>query len=211
MIAACTEPGRVVLAGATGGAFEEALANELSSTGWRVVCLGSLDDLEQEESVDAAFDEALDRLEQVNGLVVLADLGPCHESLDDGCPESWEPGLTRSLRASFLTLRRAVGEFVAAGEGGRALVILSCAIELSTIQAALAAGLVSLCRAIATEYGRRGIACNVLIMPADLATHEAATNAARFLLSDDARYVTGEVMDLRGAPNYFQGFESAGL
>ena len=199
MIAPATMARCVVLAGATKGAFEGALANALSSTGWRVVCLGSLDNLEHEERVDAAFDEALDRLEQVDGLVVLADLGPRHESLADGCPESWERGLTGSLRASFLTLRRALGEFVAAGEGGRALLVLSCAVELSTIQEALASGLVSLCRAIAIEYGRRGIACNVLIIPADHATHEAATNTARFLLSDDARYVTGEVMDLRGA------------
>ena len=58
------------------------------------------------------------------------------------------------------------------------------------------AALESLARSIATEYGRSGVTCNALFVPEGEGRVEAAVETARFLLSEDAGYVTAEVLDL---------------
>lgn len=179
-----------------GGGFENALTEALSGAGWRVACLGAPGNLSSEERVDAAFDRAIEQIGGIDRLVLLANVAQARASLVDDGPAEWERDLLGSLRASFLTLRRGLDEFIGAA-GGRALIVVTRPVDAETIPATLAAGLISLSKAVATEYGRRGIACNALVVAGDGASEvEAAVDAACFLLSDDAGYVTGELIDL---------------
>jgi predicted Rossmann-fold nucleotide-binding protein len=78
------------------------------------------------------------------------------------------------------------------------VILVRCSSAASAIPAALCSALTSLARAVASEYGRRGITCNTVVLAGgDTAVMDAAVELVGFLLSDDAGYVTGDVIDLR--------------
>jgi NAD(P)-dependent dehydrogenase (short-subunit alcohol dehydrogenase family) len=190
----------LVLAGVSGGAaaFGSTLACSLATAGWCVKRLAGVDGLADEERVDAAFDEALAEVGDLRGLVIVADLAGLGASLSGSGPTEWEAALMGPLRASFLVARRGLDELMSGGAGGRVLLVVESSPAAGTIPATLHAGLVSLSKAIANEYGRRGIACNALIVSRHASSRiETALEAARFLLSNESGYVTGEVIDLR--------------
>jgi NAD(P)-dependent dehydrogenase (short-subunit alcohol dehydrogenase family) len=193
----------LVLADMSGdaAALGAALSEALSAAGWRVGRFGAAAESIDEDVVEAMFDRLLGETGDLGACVLVADVRAGGMSLADSGPEEWEAALGTCLRAAFLLLRRAVDEFIGAGDGGRILVVLIAPAAPATIAAALATALSSLSKAIATEYGRRAIACNTLVVPADGETAiDAAVEAASFLLSADAGYITAEVIDLREAP-----------
>ena len=151
-----------------------------------------------EELVDAAFECAAGNAGEMSGLVVTADLTACREALLE-TPDEWMSTVADSLRAAFLTFRRAIDEFIACGAGGRVVLVVRCPSPAATIPATLATAFTSLAKAVANEYGRRGITCNALVLPenSDDDAMDAAADTVRLLLSDEAGYVTGEVIDLR--------------
>ncbi len=193
-------PGGLVVADVTGaaGGLGCALTEALAREGWRTENLRHTRDLSEEQNVDDALDNVLAGMGTPAGMILLADTSAKDVSLTGGCTAAWHAALTSPLRAAFLVARRVVDEFMAGGEGGRLLVFVRCPREPATIPASLCEALVCLARAIAIEYGRRSITCNAVIVPQDgEAAAEAAVQTACFLLSPDAGYINGEVLDLR--------------
>jgi NAD(P)-dependent dehydrogenase (short-subunit alcohol dehydrogenase family) len=191
----------LVLADITGDAatLGSSLGDALSAAGWRVGRIEAAARTVDEDVVEAAFDRVLGDVGDLGACVLVADVRGAGVSLAEIGPHEREAAAGRPLRAAFLVLRRAVDEFIGAGEGGRIVVVLIASAAPATIAAALTTSLASLSKAIATEYGRRAVACNTLVVPADAETADAAADAALFLLSADAGYVTAEIVDLRDA------------
>jgi NAD(P)-dependent dehydrogenase (short-subunit alcohol dehydrogenase family) len=186
----------LILAGAGDtGDLAPALDRALTEAGWRVGRL-AFDGVEGEDAFDTAFDRVLQETGELGGLVLLAHIRDTVRFAESDSA-AWTAPLFAPLTALFLAARRATDELVGGGAGGRMLVVVSAPVAPRTIAATQQAALVSLARSIATEYGRSGVACNALIVREGNGHGvEAAVESARFLLSEDAGYVTGEVVDL---------------
>lgn len=190
--------GELILVNVTGdsGVLDDALRRELCRAGWRVSRLLGLADAADEERIDAKLDAVFGTMDTPAALVMVVDVGQ-HVPFVDGGVQEWEAPLTACLRVPFLVLRRALDEFIAGGAGGRVVVVIVCPTTPATIPATLRAGLASLSNAVATEYGRRGIACNAIVVPHDAGDITGGiVEMARFLVSENAGYLTGEVIDL---------------
>jgi 3-oxoacyl-[acyl-carrier protein] reductase len=181
-------------------------------------------DVTREEDVERLFDEAERRLPRID--VVINNAGVAHDALlVNTSLADWKRVLDVNLRGPFLVCRRAVDELHAAG-GGRIVNVASFAASGLVGQAAYAAAksaLLSLTRSIAKEVGRRGISCNAVVpgfidtdMVAGLSDEARqarahltpeqrlgqATEVAEailFLASDEASFVTGDVLYVAGA------------
>ncbi len=130
--------------------------------------------------------------------------------------DRWQQALDRRLRAPFLVVQRMVEGFLMTGTAGRIL-LLTRRDDTDPALAAARTALHSFTRSVAREYGRRGIACNAVDLPAygavdvpadgviagvaDDGQDQAANDptgaawapVATFLISPRAAYVSGEV------------------
>lgn len=223
VLAVAADGGQVVFCGRSqdAGAAVCAAATE-AGDGERVHFVAA--DVSLEADVEALFDAALERMGGldvlVNNAAVLRDQLLISTDLAD-----WNAVLGVNLRGPFLTSRRAVMELIADG-GGAIINVGSIAGNGSAGQAAYAAskaGLLSLTRSLAKEYGRRGIRCNAVVpgyletemteaFSADgraarerLSPHrrfgrpEEVVAAIRFLASADASFVNGDALYVAGA------------
>jgi 3-oxoacyl-[acyl-carrier protein] reductase len=168
-------------------------------------------DLSAEASVDRLFDVALEQLPALHVVVhnlasaVKHDARPLIElSLAD-----WNAVLDAQLKMPFWLSRRAIQEFLAAGEGGRLVHILPDPDETPSACFATAhTAFHSFVRSIAKEYGRRGMACNGVVLSsaegsylddranAGSSQQYRAVEAAElvlFLASAEASFVNGEI------------------
>jgi len=140
--------------------------------------------------------------------------------LDETSTELWERTLAINLTGGFLVARRAlpgmralgygrvVGLGAAAGKSGGAK---------SAAYAASKAGLMTLVKTIAAEFARDGVTANIVapalidtqllgatreiagrIPVGRLGTPEEVAAAVAFLVSSEAGYITGEVLDVNG-------------
>jgi NAD(P)-dependent dehydrogenase (short-subunit alcohol dehydrogenase family) len=130
-----------------------------------------------------------------------------------------------NLSSTVFACRCAIPLMIASGGG--AIVNTSSMVALSgdvrpTAYAAAKGGVISFTRFVATQYGRRGIRCNA-IAPGLILTSRAAPRpqavldafarhtlvphhgqpediacAALFLASDEARFITGQVLEVDG-------------
>ncbi len=181
--------------------------------------LGIEADVSDEAAVNAAFDQVEAELGPATILVLNAGILPL-VPLEETSSELWERTLAINLTGGFLVARRAlpgmralgygrvVGLGAAAGKSGGAR---------SAAYAASKAGLMTLVKSIAAEYARDGITANI-VAPAlidtqllgatrevagrvpvgRLGTAEEVAAAVVFLLSGEAGYITGEVLDING-------------
>jgi NAD(P)-dependent dehydrogenase (short-subunit alcohol dehydrogenase family) len=181
--------------------------------------LGIETDVSDEAAVAAAFAEIEAQLGQTTVLVLNAGILPL-VPLEETSAELWERTLAINLTGAFFCARRAlpgmralgygrvVGLGAAAGKSGGAR---------SAAYAASKAGLMTLVKSIAAEYARDGITANV-VAPAlidtqligatremagrvpvgRLGTPEEVAAAVAFLVSSEAGYITGEVLDING-------------
>jgi NAD(P)-dependent dehydrogenase (short-subunit alcohol dehydrogenase family) len=181
--------------------------------------LGVEADVSDEAAVAAAFDEVEARLGAASVLVLNAGILPL-VPLEETSTELWERTLAINLTGAFLCARRAlpgmraqgygrvVGLGAAAGKSGGAR---------SAAYAASKAGLMTLVKSIAVEYARDGITANI-VAPAlidtqllgasremagrvpvgRLGTAAEVAAAVAFLVSGEAGYITGEVLDING-------------
>ncbi len=181
--------------------------------------LGVEADASDEAAVNAAFDTVERELGPVTILVLNAGILPL-VPLEETSPELWERTLAINLTGGFLVARRAlpcmralgygrvVGLWAAAGKSGGAR---------SAAYAASKAGLMTLVKSIAAEYARDGVTANVVapalidtglidagsevvrrIPVGRLGTPEEVAAIVTFLVSGEAGYITGEVVDING-------------
>jgi NAD(P)-dependent dehydrogenase (short-subunit alcohol dehydrogenase family) len=138
----------------------------------------------------------------------------------------WERSLAVNLRGPFLGCKHAIPEMLKRGRG--AIVNTSSASGLTgdlvrTAYGVSKAGVDGLTRYVATQYGKRGIRCNAIApgvietpalrqnVPAEqialferhhltprLGTPEDIAAAVVFLASDDAAFITGQVISVDG-------------
>jgi len=181
--------------------------------------LGIEADVSDEAAVNEAFGEIERSLGTVSVLVLNAGILPL-VPLEETSSELWERTLAINLTGAFFAARRAlpgmralgygrvVGLGAAAGKSGGAR---------SAAYAASKAGLMTLVKSIAIEYARDGITANV-VAPAlidtqligatremaghvpvgRLGTPEEVAAIVAFLVSGEAGYITGEVVDING-------------
>jgi NAD(P)-dependent dehydrogenase (short-subunit alcohol dehydrogenase family) len=140
--------------------------------------------------------------------------------------EVWDQTLAVNLRGGLLGAKYAIPHMIAAG-GGAIVYMSSCAGQfgdLSRVAYGVSkAGIESLTRYVATLYGKQGIRCNA-VAPGVVATPALVANVpveeiemyersavtpslgkpddiagvVSFLLGDDARYITGQVVNVDG-------------
>jgi NAD(P)-dependent dehydrogenase (short-subunit alcohol dehydrogenase family) len=167
-------------------------------------------DLSLPSEVDRLFDVAYERLPGLHILVVNLVQ---QETLFRGMPlietslADWNQGLSLYLRRPFLVTQRAVEEFLIGGESGRIVYVVSAPSgdEGSHVSVAAArSALGSFVRSVTKEYGRRGIACNAVVVQQTPGTQEvpeqpdAVAQTVLFLASSEASYVNGEVLEAQG-------------
>ncbi len=122
-------------------------------------------DVSREEDVESLFDAIVDEFDRVDA--VINNAGIARDGLLVRLSvEAFDDVIATNLTGPFLVCRRAIGEFLAQGDGGRIVSIGSLSGNGATSQASYAAskgGLVGLTRTIAKEYGRRGIRANLVV------------------------------------------------
>jgi NAD(P)-dependent dehydrogenase (short-subunit alcohol dehydrogenase family) len=182
--------------------------------------LGIAMDVSDEASVEAGFSELERSYGPAEILVLNAGIFVV-ERLAETTRASWERTLAVNLTGPFLCVKRAIPMMESRGYG-RIVAIGSSAGKTGGSKpypayAASKAGLMTLMRAVAMEFAASGITANA-IAPAVIATDmmtevsdlaelvpvgrpgtpEDVAAAVAFLASENAAYITGEVMDVNG-------------
>lgn len=198
----------------------QALAEELSGAGRTVTALSV--DATTEHGVVTAFDAA----EQTGDLTVVVDCvgGWDYPRITDLTSEQINDSLALNLVSGLLVLREAARRVA---DGGRVVMISSAAARVAPARqstyAAAKAGLEAATKVTAKEVAKRGVTVNVVrpgatdteymrSITADkaieamsssnamrrLGTPEDIAGVVSLLVSEDARWITGDVLDASG-------------
>jgi NAD(P)-dependent dehydrogenase (short-subunit alcohol dehydrogenase family) len=123
-------------------------------------------DVADETMVDSAMDTVMDRLGRLDVVVACAGVARVAPSTHELSTEQWREVLAVDLDGVLFTFRAALRHLVAQGEGGSMIAIGSRLAANGQPRAphysAAKAGLAGLVRAIAREYGGRGIRANLV-------------------------------------------------
>jgi 3-oxoacyl-[acyl-carrier protein] reductase len=180
--------GRAVLVRGT-GALPGAIARAAIGQGARVVL--SVEDAVADAGdrapgghasptgTDRAIDAVVTRFSRLDAVIAVVR-GQRLPPLHDLSRHEWERLVVEPLRRVFWLARRSVEEFLAEGAGGRIVLIVDAPAGGDTdgSDPIVEQAIVSLARSIAREYGRREVACNVL-----LATGRAGSSAPEAAVS----------------------------
>jgi 3-oxoacyl-[acyl-carrier protein] reductase len=195
----------------------ESLVAKISDDGGRAIAIGA--DITDPEQVEALFKRAEEELGPV--LVLVNNAGLRADGLAPQlAAEQWDSVLETNLSAAFHTTRRALKPMLRARFGrivNVASIVGPRANAGQSNYAASKAGLIGLTKTVAVEVARRGITVNAVApglvetkltegvngfadeIPARRpGTPEEVAACVRFLVSDDAGYVTGTVLTVDG-------------
>jgi len=200
----------------------EEVAREVGTTGVRALAIAA--DMADGSAVEAAVEKTLSEFGALHH--VIANAGITADQLTMRLkPEDWERVLAVNLTGTFRLARAALGPMLRA-RYGRIVVISSVAGLMGNpgqaAYAASKAGLIGFAKSLAKEIGSRGITVNVVapgLIETDMAralpegrrqemlshiplgrlgTPEEIAAAVRFLVSEQASYVTGAVLNVSG-------------
>ncbi len=160
-----------------------------------------------EPGIERLLDKSLERLENLSVLVhCLSAPVVTGRSLAAISRREWDQVMSIYLREPFLSSQRAIQEFLAMGEGGHVIFVLSAPSDTSTSPvgyAVVQSALYAFIRSIAKEYGRRGIFCNAIAICSDVDSRhipgsskscDAVVETVLFLASREASFVNGEMI-----------------
>lgn len=156
--------------------------------------------LNSEVDAGRLFDRAAalcPHLDTVVAVVAPEPLG----AIDELSSESWAQRVARPLREAFWLVRRAVEGFLADAVDGRLVLVVEPLTGKNESNLVVETGLRSFARSFAHEYGRRSLACN-LVLPGRSPTQVAPTRdpllalieTALFLASPAASFINGEAV-----------------
>ena len=196
----------------------EALAASIDGHGGRALAVAA--DVTDPEQISALFDRAESEFGPV--LVLVNNAGLRADGLAPQlAAEQWQTVLETNLSAAFHTTRRALRPMIRARFGrivNVASVVGTRANAGQSNYAASKAGLIGLTKTVAVEVARRGVTVNAVApglvetkltegitngiageIPARRpGTPEEVAACVRFLVSDEAGYVTGSVLTVDG-------------
>jgi NAD(P)-dependent dehydrogenase (short-subunit alcohol dehydrogenase family) len=205
----------------------------ITANGGRAVCIET--DVSQRVQVEAMVSQVMESFGQIDVLVNNAGLTgrvPLLEMTD----AEWDRMIEVNLTGPFLCSQVVVREMVRAGRGGKIINIGSIESEAACPDqahyAASKGGLLMLTRALACDLARYGINVNAIgpgtvdsgwghfddpavradycsrIPMGRIATPKDVANAAAFLASDEAQYITGIILYVDGgALHKFAGLD----
>jgi NAD(P)-dependent dehydrogenase (short-subunit alcohol dehydrogenase family) len=156
---------------------------------------------ESEADVEGLFDRValrLPRLDVVIAVVAADPLPPVPELT----LAAWREAISVPLRRAFWLARRAVEGFLGDAVDGRLVLVAEPSRNGESPNHVITAALHSFARSFAREYGRRALACNVVVpgpVPVGLTRPliAAVIEHALFLASPGASFVNGETVMVR--------------
>jgi len=184
-------------------------------------------DVRYSDQVNAVVARAVETYGRLDILVHGAGVG-VHKEIVDMMDEEWDLQIDVQLRGAFLLSRAVGKQLIEQREGGRIILIGSTsgnnARPMSGAHAASKAGEIQLSRVMALEMGRHNITCNVVapgltdisgislssqslayqaafvsqVPLGRLATPDEIADAVLFIASDQARFISGQVLCVDG-------------
>lgn len=202
--------------GARVALLDRADAPDNLSEGAELLALGGVD-LTSPESTQQAVEHVLGRFAGIDALVNVAG-GFVWETMEQGSVETWDRMYQMNLRTAVVTSQAVLPSLVRAGRGGRIVNIGALgAIKAGAGMGAYAAskaGVAKLTEALAEELKDQGVVVNA-VLPSiiDTAANRASmpeadftrwvsplalADVVAFLLSDEARVITGACLPVNG-------------